>query len=45
MSAMVFSTEAAHVDNAILLHDLPSKVALEAPEIGSGDPNLPIGNN
>ena len=43
--AMVISVEAAHVDNAILLEYLTSKVALEEPEIGSTDPNIPIDNN
>jgi len=37
--------EAARVDNAILLDYLTSKVALEEPEIGSTDPNIPIDNN
>jgi len=43
--AVVISLEAAHVDNAILLDYLTSKVALEEPEIGSIDPNLPIDDN
>jgi len=43
--AMVLSVEAACVDNAILLDYLTSKVALEEPEIGSTDPNIPINNN
>jgi hypothetical protein len=43
--AMVISTEAARVDNAILLDCLTSEVALEEPEIGSTDPNIPIDNN
>jgi len=42
--AMVISVEAAHVDNAILLDYLTSKVALEEPEVGSTDPNIPIDN-
>jgi hypothetical protein len=42
---MVISVEAAHVDNAILLHYLTSEVALEEPEIGSTDPNNLIDNN
>jgi len=42
---MVISTEAGSVDNAILLDYLTSKVALEEPEIGSTDPNIPIDNN
>jgi len=37
--------EAARVDNAILLDYLTSEVALEEPEIGSTDPNIPIDNN
>jgi hypothetical protein len=37
--------EAARVDNAILLDYLTSEVALEEPEIGSIDPNIPIDNN
>jgi hypothetical protein len=45
MPAMVMSVEAAHVDNAILLDYLTTKVALEEPEIGSTDPNNPIDNN
>jgi len=43
--AAVISTEAARVDNAILLDYLTSKVALEEPEIGSTDPNIPMDNN
>jgi hypothetical protein len=43
--AMVISVEAAHVDNAILLDYLTSEVALDEPEIGSTDPNIPIDNN
>ena len=42
---MVISVEAARVDNAILLDYLASEVALEEPEIGSTDPNIPIDNN
>jgi len=45
MPAVVISVEAAHVDNAILLDYLASEVALEEPEIGSTDPNIPIDNN
>jgi hypothetical protein len=45
MPAVVISVEAAHVDNAILLHYLAFEVALEEPEIGSTDPNIPIDNN
>jgi hypothetical protein len=36
-TAVVISVEAARVHNAILLHYLTSKVALEEPEIGSTD--------
>jgi len=43
--AVVISTDAASVDNAILLDYLTSEVALEEPEIGSNDPNIPIDNN
>jgi len=43
--AVVISVEAAHVDNAIHLDYLTSEVALEEPEIGSTDPNIPIDNN
>jgi len=43
--AVVISTEAASVDNAILLDYGTSEVALEEPEIGSTDPNIPIDNN
>jgi len=43
--AMVISVEAARVDNAILLDYLASQVALEEPEIGSTDPNVPIDND
>jgi len=43
--AVVISTEAASADNAILLYYLSSKVALEEPEIGNTDPNIPIDNN
>jgi len=45
MPAVVVSVEAAPVDNAILLDNLISKVALEEPEIGSTDPNIQIDNN
>jgi hypothetical protein len=45
MPAMVISVEAVRVDNAILLDYLASKVALEEPEIGSTDQNIPIDNN
>jgi hypothetical protein len=43
--AMVISVEAARVDNAILLDNLTSEVALEEPDIRSTDPNIPIDNN
>jgi len=43
--AVVISVEAAHVDNAILLDYLTSEVALEEPEIGSTDPNIPMDKN
>jgi len=43
--AVVISVEAARVDNAILLDYLTSEVALEEPEIGSTDPDIPIDNN
>jgi hypothetical protein len=45
MPAMVISVEAVHVDNAILLDYLTSEMAIEEPEIGSTDPNIPIENN
>ena len=44
-AAVVISMEAARVDNAILPDYLTSEVALEEPEIGSTDPNIPIDNN
>jgi len=43
--SVVISVEAARLDNAILLDDCASEVALEEPEIGSTDPNIPIDNN
>jgi len=43
--AVVISVNAPHVDNAYLLDDLTSEVALEEPEIGSTDPNILIDNN
>jgi hypothetical protein len=43
--AVAISVEAARVDNAILLDYLTSEVALEEPEIGSTDTNIPIDNN
>ena len=42
---MVISMEAARVDNAIHLDYLTSEVALEEPEFGSTDPNIPRDNN
>jgi len=42
---VVIRVEAARVDNAILFDYLTSEVALEEPEIGSTDPNIPIDNN
>jgi len=45
MPAVAFTMEAARVDNAILLDYITSAVALEEPEIGSTDPNIPIHNN
>jgi hypothetical protein len=39
---MVISLEAARVNNAILLEYLAPELALEEPEIGSTDPNIPI---
>ena len=42
---MVISVEPAHVDNAILPDDLTSEVALEQPEIGRSDQNIPINNH
>jgi hypothetical protein len=43
--AVVISMEAASFHNAILLNYLASEVALEDPQIGSSDPNIPIDNN
>jgi hypothetical protein len=43
--AVVISVEAARVDNATLLDYLTSEVALEEPDIGSTDPNIPIDNH
>jgi len=45
MPAMVISIEAPHVDKAILLDYLTSKVALEELEIGSTNPNISIVND
>jgi hypothetical protein len=44
-AALVIRVKAVHVDNAILRDYLTSEVALEEPEIGSPDPNIPIDNN
>ena len=43
--AVVISMEAVRVDNAILLDYLACEVALEEPEIGRTDLNIPIDNN
>ena len=43
--AVVTSVEAVHVEHAIHLDYLASEVALEEPEIGSTDPNIPKENN
>jgi len=43
--AVVISVEAVRVDNAFLVDYLTSEVALEEPEIGSTDPNIPTDNN
>jgi hypothetical protein len=45
MPDAVISTEAVCLENAILHDYLTSQVALEEPEIGSTDPNIPIDNN
>jgi hypothetical protein len=42
---LVISVEAVRVANAILLDSLTYTVALEEPEIGSTDSNIPIDNN
>ena len=44
-SAVVSRAEAAPVNSAIHLDYLTSNVALEEPEIGSTDPNIPIDNS
>jgi len=44
MPAEVISVEAARVDNAMLLEYLTSEVALQEPDIGSTDPNIPVEN-
>ena len=43
--AVVIGVAAARVDNVILLDYVASEVALQEPEIGSTDPNIPIDNN
>jgi hypothetical protein len=43
--AAIIKTEAECADDAILLDNLSSEVALEEPEIGSTDLNFPIDNN
>jgi hypothetical protein len=43
--AVVIRVEAVRVANAIHLDSLTSGVAIEEPEIGSTDPNIPIDNN
>ena len=43
--AVIISTEAETVDNAIIPYYLSSEVALEEPEIRSTDENIPIDNN
>jgi hypothetical protein len=45
MPAVGISVEAARVDNGILFDSLASEVALEEPEIGSTDRNIPLDNN
>jgi len=45
MPAVAISMEAGRVDNASLLDNLTSEVALEEPEIGSTDRNIPICDN
>jgi hypothetical protein len=43
--AVVISVEPACVVNAIVLDYLTSEVAIEEPEMGSTDPNIPMDNN
>jgi hypothetical protein len=43
--ATVNSTEAVSVYNVILVDYLTTEVALQEPEIGSTEPNIPINNN
>jgi len=45
MPAMVISVDAARIDNAILLYYLTSEVALEEPDFGMTDPEIPIDNH
>jgi len=45
MPAVVISTEAASVANALDLDYMTSEVALKELEIGSTDPNILIDNN
>jgi hypothetical protein len=45
MPAVGISMEAARVDNGILFDSLASEVALEQPEIGITDRNIPLDNN
>jgi hypothetical protein len=45
MPAVVISVQAPRVDNAILRNNITSEVALDEPQIGSTDPNIPIDNN
>jgi hypothetical protein len=45
MATVIFSKEAACVDNGILPEDLTSTVAVAESEIGSTDPNILIGNS
>jgi len=43
--AVVISVKAPHVDDVILLTNLPAEVALGKPEFGGTDPNIPVDNN
>jgi hypothetical protein len=45
ISDEVISTEAESIDNAVVLENLSSEVALEEPEIGHTDRNILIDNN
>jgi len=42
--AVMISVEAGCIDNALLLDYLASEAALQEPEIGCTDPNIPIDN-